>query len=70
MRIIKDSDIDSSRCASDWKRSFKKKVSVEKRIAHGNRIRMNGRNEIGSRSEVLRAANVDGKINDKKHNNS
>jgi len=53
--------------ARDWNCSFKKKVSVKKRIGQRNRIGMNGGDEIGPRSEVLCTANGCGKIDAKEH---
>ena len=56
--------------ARDGNCSFKEKAPVKKGIGQRNRIGMNGRDEIGAGSEVLRIAKVGGKIDAKKHNNS
>jgi acyl-[acyl carrier protein]--UDP-N-acetylglucosamine O-acyltransferase len=53
--------------ARDWRCSFKKKVPVKKGIGQRNRIGMNGCDEIGPRSEVLRTANVGDEIDAKEH---
>lgn len=70
MGIVKNGDM-SPRCgASDREVSFKEKAPVEKGIGQRQRIGMNGRDEIGPGSEVLRAANPDDEIDARKYNNT
>ena len=68
MGIAKNGDMSSCSGICNWNGSLKKKVPVEEGIGQGDRIGMNGRDDVGAWSEILRAANVDGDTGAKKHN--
>jgi acyl-[acyl carrier protein]--UDP-N-acetylglucosamine O-acyltransferase len=70
MEIVKNGNVSSCCGARYGDCSFKEKVPVKKGIGQRNRIGMNGCDEIGPRSEVLRMAKVTGKTDAKKHKES
>src|SRR5438876_1293471 len=60
MGVIKNRDIDPRLSARDGDGSLKDKAAIKKGIRQRDRIRMDGRNDVGPRSEILSMANVGG----------
>ena len=60
MIVAENRDVDCRGCVRNWEHIIEKKAAVVEGIGQNNCIRMDGRDEVGPRDEVLGPKRLEG----------